>query len=136
MAIHNKLEVTVSSDGRVLPEYAVEPEVVEIHRAADGGNAPTIIKYIESTPGLDFAINFKLLKGIDFGEADQINFITYCDGQSMGGRAATHSQYELTGSLSLTRNSMTVQGDNTTARRFYWKELTTSKSPGKFLVHC
>ncbi|KIW09838.1 hypothetical protein PV08_11939 [Exophiala spinifera] len=126
MAIHNKLEVTVSSDGRVLPEYTAEPEVVEIHRAADGGNAPTIIKYIESTPGLDFAINFKLLKGIDFGEADQINFITYCDGQSMGGRAATRSQYELTGSLSLTRNSMKVQGDNTTTRRFYWKELTTT----------
>ncbi|KAJ9646244.1 hypothetical protein H2204_000907 [Knufia peltigerae] len=132
MAVLGKIEVTVSSGGRVLPEYTVDPDVVEKHEAAKNGNAPMIVKYIESTPGEEFAIHYKLLEGQDFGTADYIGLRSYFDGTNLAGSVFDHCRYVLKGSLSATRYGAQYDVNDHTSmlKCFLWKELqTTEEAP-------
>lgn len=130
MAVLGKIEVTVSSGGRVLPEYTVDPDVVENHEAAKNGNAPMFVKYIESTPGEEFAIHYKLLAGQDFGTADYIGLRSYFDGTYLAGSVFDHLRYVMKGSLSATRYGAQYDVNDHTSieKHFFWKELQTSKS--------
>lgn len=129
MAKLDKLEVTISSGGRVLPEYNVDPSGIEVHEAAHAGNAPTIVKYIESTPGVEFAMNCKVLKGQKFGKADQIAFYTFCDGKHLGGQVFSRSSVKSTKPQFYTQRSTkyTVDGSQWLEKCSCWKELQTSK---------
>ena len=83
MAIIDKVEVTISSGGAVVHEYAVPVNDDMIDEDDIHPDSKKVIKYIEAIPGANFAINYSLKGKQDFGTADYLGFSTWIDGYKM-----------------------------------------------------
>ncbi|KAG9775160.1 hypothetical protein KCU88_g5185, partial [Aureobasidium melanogenum] len=83
MAILNNVEITVASDGQPVREYQPPADDREaLHACKLFPNSPTVVKYIEATPGAQFQIEYRMTGQKTFGdsEADSLTLRTFIDG--------------------------------------------------------
>ncbi|EXJ58343.1 hypothetical protein A1O7_05768 [Cladophialophora yegresii CBS 114405] len=84
MAVIDNVEITISSNGSALQEYAVP---ANDDAGVDHGNqsdATKIVKcYIEAVPGANFEIRYSIKEGQEFGNADYLSLNTWVDGQKV-----------------------------------------------------
>ncbi|KAL2408236.1 hypothetical protein ABEF95_002531 [Exophiala dermatitidis] len=83
MAILDDVLITVSSDGKEVGEYqppADDREALNARKLFP--NSPTVVKYIEATPGAQFQIEYRVTGRKAFGdsEADSLTLRTFIDG--------------------------------------------------------
>ena len=130
MAIIDKVEVTISSDGDVLQEYDVDPDDHPVLRN-DDGSLPTArksVKYIEATPGANFQIHYSINEGQPASTAFYFAFSTRIDGQRVLSPRITTIEYRIKKTFAQIRSgSRSGNGANWTVAPFYWKELMTGK---------
>ena len=128
MAIIGKVEITISSGGKVLQDYALTQDDDGLADSDLHPDSAKIIKYIQATPGSRFELNYALKKGQSFGKADYASFSTWIDGQKMVSPTIKKQQYLRAKSLSKTRDGA-YDGNSShwEKRPYFWSDLLTSE---------
>ncbi|KAI1629872.1 hypothetical protein EDD37DRAFT_71211 [Exophiala viscosa] len=128
MAILDKLEVTISSDGREFQEYEADADEVEaMKNESPHKDSPHIVKYIEAIPGAEFQVNYTLMRNFSFGVGNHVSFHTRIDGETVCGPAVTQEQYDPSLGLTTIRGGVrSGKGYQREERSFYWRDLVTT----------
>ncbi|KAJ4509008.1 hypothetical protein HRR86_007558 [Exophiala dermatitidis] len=131
MAILNNVEITVASDGQPVREYQPPADDREALNACKlFPNSPTVVKYIEATPGGQFQIRYLLTGHQSFEGADYLSLDTAIDGQDIRSPAVLKESYISRKGDSWSRYEDVVEGAETGSRSkttlspFYWRELS------------
>jgi len=130
MAIIDKIEVTISSGGKVLEEYdPASDDNLNNHVALAERYPKGIVKYIEAIPGANFEINYSVKKGIRFRRADFLDLGTRVNGKSISSPIVLQNAFKENKTLTKALvGSETWDGSRWLSRRFCWRQLQTSKS--------
>ncbi|KAJ4540447.1 hypothetical protein HRR83_009554 [Exophiala dermatitidis] len=138
MAILNNVEITVASDGQPVREYQPPADDREALNACKlFPNSPTVVKYIEATPGGQFQIRYLLTGHQSFEGADYLSLDTAIDGQDIRSPAVLKESYISRKGDSWSRYEDVVEGAETGSRSkttlspFYWRELSRSTTSPK-----
>jgi len=130
MAILDKVEITITSGGKVLQEYDVEAdEVAAIKEESSYKESSHVVKYIEAIPGAEFQLNYTLKENFSFGQANYTRFETKIDGKRLFKVVIEAERYHRAGTYTSTRSGAHSRGDARWEERpLYWKDLLISKS--------
>ncbi|KAK4939607.1 hypothetical protein LTR10_020107 [Elasticomyces elasticus] len=128
MAILDKVEITITTGGRVLQEYDVDAdEVAEIKCDSSHKDSPHVVKYIEAIPGADFQLKYTMKENFSFGQANFIAFNTTIDGKRVAGPTISCEKYRRAGIYTKIRSGIASgRGSRWEERPFYWKNLSTT----------
>lgn len=127
MAVLGTFEVTVSSEGRTLKEYEVEPDDPAFATDDSTPEEVNMAKYVEAIDGAGFQIKYALGRGLEFAKANYLSCWVYIDGKYMTGDALPRADYQKNQSASGTIIGATIwNGNDLRVMPFQWRELLTS----------
>jgi hypothetical protein len=139
MAIIGKFEVTITSGGKVLPEYDVAADDQVDHEGDKKAQVyglveakePTkscerVFRYVEATPDVNFEINYKMGAKQAFGSASHITFCTSVDGQGIFSPIARKKEHRKIDAFStISEGDSSWCGSEMKLHRFCWTQLST-----------
>ncbi|KIY00962.1 uncharacterized protein Z520_03628 [Fonsecaea multimorphosa CBS 102226] len=130
MAIIKRVQVSIVSGGKELPEY--RPLNEDTCEGMEDASDDTQVKYIQGIPDANFMIRYRVKKNFRFGRANAVNFKCFVDGKYVRGRVCTKDMYRKEGGV-FNRTYEGPSGLSNSGQRvrhlFRWASLASTDKP-------